>query len=231
MKILGSDPKNGLSGPELTPEAIDLRKARHVPVVALLPLLTSHADMVPTSTRRPRSASSMNCGSRRCRTRSSYVKHVCCRGTAYAKQIILAIAAAVSIVLGLSFPPPGEEQSGWIEGVAIIIAILAVTLYATDRTLCAYIPNSVSSINNWAKERKFRELTEESRKDVQINVVRNGVVAPLSAYHILVGDVIELNTGNGVPGDGLYIFGTTIPLTCASHPRLQVVISSLTSLP
>lgn len=152
----------------------------------------------------------MNCGSRRCRTRSSYANHVCSRG-AYAEQIILGIAAAVSIILGVSFPPPGEEQAGWIEGVAIIIAILCVTLYVTDH--CLFYPLislSVSSINNWAKERKFRELTEESRKDVQINVVRNGIVAPLSAYQILVGDVIELNTGNGVPGDGLYIFGKPI---------------------
>lgn len=46
-----------------------------------------------------------------------------------AHQIILAIAAVVSIVLGTSFPAPGEEQAGWIEGVAIIIAIIVVTGY------------------------------------------------------------------------------------------------------
>lgn len=131
----------------------------------------------------------------------------------------------MSIILGTTFPPPGEEQAGWIEGVAIIIAILAVTLYAPlplafpsrfhsrSGPLClspaSHSIRSVSSINNWTKERKFRELTEESRKDVQINVVRNGVVSPISAYQILVGDIIELNTGNGVPGDGLYIQGTS----------------------
>lgn len=35
--------------------------------------------------------------------------------------IILSVAAIVSLVLGLVFPHEGEEESGWVEGAAILI--------------------------------------------------------------------------------------------------------------
>ena len=96
-------------------------------------------------------------------------------------------------------PPPQKKK--------LLLCVLSINA----------ITYSVSSINNWTKERKFRELTEESRKDVQVQVVRDNIVAPLSAFQILVGDIIELSTGNGVPGDGLYITGILDHIWCSCN--------------
>lgn len=115
----------------------------------------------------------------------------------------------MSIVLGTALPPPGEEQAGWIEGVAIILSILVVT--GCDNIFISALcltHHSVASLNNWSKERKFRQLTEQSRKSIRVIVRRNGVSLPLSGEDLLVGDVIELNVGSAVPADGVYITGT-----------------------
>lgn len=70
----------------------------------------------------------------------------------------------------------------------------------------------MASINNWTKERKFRKLTEESRKSVKVLVIRNGTTVPMNSEELLVGDVIELNTGSSVPADGIYLQGTHLAL-------------------
>lgn len=70
----------------------------------------------------------------------------------------------------------------------------------------------MASINNWTKERKFRKLTEESRKSVKVLVIRNGTTVPMNSEELLVGDVIELNTGSSVPADGIYLQGTALAL-------------------
>ncbi len=68
--------------------------------------------------------------------------------------IILEIAAIVSLGLSLYRPPEEEgtsgyqeeeeEEHGWIEGVAILVAVIIVVF--------------VTAFNDWSKERQFRGL-------------------------------------------------------------------------
>lgn len=60
--------------------------------------------------------------------------------------IILCIAAVVSLVLGIAVPEEGEENTGWIEGAAILIAVMLVTC--------------VTATNEWTQEQQFRDLNK-----------------------------------------------------------------------
>ncbi|KAI1332316.1 calcium-translocating P-type ATPase [Xylariaceae sp. FL0255] len=112
--------------------------------------------------------------------------------------ILLAVAAVVSLALGLyeTFGvtrEPGEPPSvDWIEGVAIIVAILIVTL--------------VGSLNDWQKEKAFVKLNEK-KEDREIRVIRSGKSLKINIHDILVGDVLHLEPGDLIPVDGIFIDG------------------------
>ncbi|KAI0378881.1 plasma membrane calcium-transporting ATPase [Hypomontagnella monticulosa] len=112
--------------------------------------------------------------------------------------ILLTVAAIISLALGLyetfgTVPEPGGPPSvDWVEGVAIIIAILIVTL--------------VGSLNDWQKERAFVRLNAK-KEDREIKVVRSGKSYMINVHDILAGDVLHLEPGDLVPVDGIFING------------------------
>ncbi|GAP87000.1 putative calcium-translocating P-type ATPase [Rosellinia necatrix] len=112
--------------------------------------------------------------------------------------ILLAVAAAVSLALGLyetfgvEHEPGAPPSVDWIEGVAIIAAILIVTL--------------VGSLNDWQKERAFVKLNAK-KEDREIKVIRSGKSQVVNVHDILVGDVLHLEPGDLVPVDGVLIDG------------------------
>ncbi|GKT41889.1 calcium-transporting ATPase PAT1 [Colletotrichum spaethianum] len=111
--------------------------------------------------------------------------------------ILLTIAAVVSLALGLyetfgQAHAPGEARVEWVEGVAIMIAIIIVVL--------------VGSINDWKMQRQFNTLNKKN-DDRTIKVVRSGKSVEISVYDIVVGDVVHLSTGDMVPVDGIFIEG------------------------
>jgi len=99
---------------------------------------------------------------------------------------ILIIAALVSLALGFYENP----ASGWIEGTAILVAVVIVVM--------------VSSLNDYSKEQQFRRLSQVA-DDKLIKVQRAGIQEQVSVYDLLVGDVVELGTGDEIPADGLII--------------------------
>lgn len=90
-------------------------------------------------------------------------------------QIILGIAAVVSLALGIyqsvgvephrnpgpGCPPEGcaEPQVEWVEGVAILVAVTLVVM--------------VGSVNDYQKELQFKKLNEK-KDDRTCNVIRGG---------------------------------------------------------
>lgn len=62
--------------------------------------------------------------------------------------VMLCIAAAVSLVLGIAENP----STGWIEGTAILAAVVIVVM--------------VASLNDYQKEKQFRKLNE--KKDSRV---------------------------------------------------------------
>ncbi|KAF5255159.1 hypothetical protein FANTH_139 [Fusarium anthophilum] len=114
--------------------------------------------------------------------------------------ILLTIAAIVSLALGLYQTFGGEHNKGepkveWVEGVAIIVAIVIVVL--------------VGTINDWHMQRQFTRLTKKTN-DRMVNVIRSGKSQEISVNDVMVGDVMHLATGNIVPVDGIFIQGSAV---------------------
>uniref|UniRef100_A0A7S0WLK4 Cation-transporting P-type ATPase N-terminal domain-containing protein n=1 Tax=Chlamydomonas leiostraca TaxID=1034604 RepID=A0A7S0WLK4_9CHLO len=93
--------------------------------------------------------------------------------------ILLIVAAAVSTTLGAAIPEE-REKNGWVEGVAIWIAVIIV--------IC------VGAGNDWQKDRQFRKLNAQ-REAIQVKVVRGGAQVLVNNTDVVVGDVLLLDTG------------------------------------
>jgi Ca2+ transporting ATPase len=107
---------------------------------------------------------------------------------------ILCFAAIASLVLGIATHGLAE---GWLEGVSIILAVLIITV--------------VTSGNNYMKEKQFRKLNEvASRKNV--NVVRAGNVVNTSVFELMVGDIVQIETGEIISVDGLVVKANRLSL-------------------
>ncbi|KAJ5267043.1 hypothetical protein N7478_009851 [Penicillium angulare] len=106
--------------------------------------------------------------------------------------ILLTIAAIVSLSLGIYETVSGGTGVDWVEGVAICVAILIVTV--------------VTAVNDWQKERQFAKLNKRN-DDREVKVVRSGKSMMISVYDITVGDVLHLEPGDSIPADGILISG------------------------
>lgn len=114
--------------------------------------------------------------------------------------ILLSVAAAISLGIGLyqtfgTVHEPGEAQIEWVEGVAIIVAIVIVVV--------------VGSLNDYQKERQFVKLNKK-KQDRDVNVIRSGRTLELSVFDVLVGDVMHLEPGDMIPVDGIFIDGHNV---------------------
>jgi len=107
--------------------------------------------------------------------------------------IILMIAAAVSLILELTLGD--HPETGWLEGFAIIIAVVAVA--------------TVGATNDFRKDRKFREL-EGMKENIMIKVMRDGVKQEKSTFDIVVGDIVFLTNGDKVPADMLILESSSL---------------------
>ncbi|KAG2453047.1 hypothetical protein HYH02_002382 [Chlamydomonas schloesseri] len=103
--------------------------------------------------------------------------------------ILLIAAAAVSTILGAAIPEE-REKSAWVEGVAIWVAVLIVTL--------------VGAGNDYSKDLQFRKLNAQKDR-IEIKVVRGGQQILVPNTDLVVGDVMLLDTGDKVVADAIVI--------------------------
>lgn len=108
--------------------------------------------------------------------------------------IILIIAAAASLVLGIK--TEGVEE-GWYDGGSIAFAVFLVIF--------------VTAISDYRQSLQFQNLNEEKR-NIHLEVIRDGRPVKVSIYDIVVGDVVPLNIGDQVPADGVLITGHSLAI-------------------
>ncbi len=101
--------------------------------------------------------------------------------------IILFFCACASLAAGLA--AEGVEE-GWYDGVGIFVAIAAVIM--------------ITAVQDYRQDLQFRELDAKT-KDIKVNVTRDGAAKEISITEIVVGDVVNLSTGDQIPADGLVL--------------------------
>ena len=84
-----------------------------------------------------------------------------------------------------------ETNVEWIEGAAIISAVLVVIF--------------VTAFNDWTKEKQFRSLQNKIEEDQKFNVIRNNQLEQIHLKDIVVGDICVIKYGDLLPADGLVI--------------------------
>ncbi|EFJ44186.1 calcium-transporting ATPase [Volvox carteri f. nagariensis] len=103
--------------------------------------------------------------------------------------ILLIAAAAVSTILGSAIPEE-RKKNHWIEGVAIWVAVIVVTL--------------VGAGNDYSKDLQFRKLNAQKDR-IQIKVIRGGEQILVENTDLVVGDIVILDTGDKVVADAIVL--------------------------
>ncbi|CDS14494.1 hypothetical protein LRAMOSA06663 [Lichtheimia ramosa] len=111
--------------------------------------------------------------------------------------IMLTVAAVISLVIGVwqdysPQHPPNEPRVGWVEGTAILVAVITVIL--------------TNAINDYQKEMQFKKLNAKG-VDKKVTVLRDSREQRICASTLVVGDVIMLEPGDVVSVDCLYLDG------------------------
>ncbi|KAA0198336.1 Plasma membrane calcium-transporting ATPase [Fasciolopsis buskii] len=112
--------------------------------------------------------------------------------------IVLIVAAVISLTLSLYIKygqaatfDESEGQAGWIEGLAILIAVVVVVL--------------VVALNDYQKEKQFRGLQSKIESEHTFFVIRKGETKQIPVQEILVGDICQVKYGDLLPADGIII--------------------------
>lgn len=108
--------------------------------------------------------------------------------------IILIVAAVLSLALGIH--TKGLKE-GWYDGGSITFAVLLVIF--------------VTATSDYRQSLRFQNLNEEKR-NIQVEVIRDGRRDKISIYEIVVGDFVPLRIGDQVPADGVLISGHSLAI-------------------
>ncbi|KAJ6702517.1 CALCIUM-TRANSPORTING ATPASE [Salix koriyanagi] len=106
--------------------------------------------------------------------------------------IILMACAVVSIGVGIATE---GWPNGMYDGVGIVLCILLVVM--------------VTAISDYRQSLQFKVLDKE-KKNVIVQVTREGIRQKVSIFDLVVGDVVHLSIGDVVPADGILISGHSL---------------------
>ncbi|KAL2672774.1 hypothetical protein Neosp_013490 [[Neocosmospora] mangrovei] len=115
--------------------------------------------------------------------------------------IMLLVAGVISLALGLyetfgvAHKPGDPTPVDWVEGVAILSAVVIVVV--------------VASHNDWQKEKAFVKLNTK-KDDREVKVLRSGKSMLVNVVDVVVGDVLYLEPGDLIPVDGIFIDGHNV---------------------
>ncbi|KAA8515612.1 hypothetical protein F0562_018777 [Nyssa sinensis] len=107
---------------------------------------------------------------------------------------ILMICAAISVGVGIA-------TDGWPKGMYDGLGII----------LCIFLVVIVTAISDYKQSLQFKELDKE-KKNIFIQVTRDGSRQKVSIFDLVVGDIVHLSIGDQVPADGLFISGYSLSI-------------------
>ncbi|KNA25607.1 hypothetical protein SOVF_005080 [Spinacia oleracea] len=106
--------------------------------------------------------------------------------------IILMVCAVVSVGVGV-----GTEgfPKGMYDGVGILLSIFLVVI--------------VTAVSDYKQSLQFIDLDKEKKK-IFVQVTRDGHRQKVLIFDLVVGDIVNLSTGDIVPADGIFISGYSL---------------------
>lgn len=84
----------------------------------------------------------------------------------------------------------------WIEGFAILCAV----------GICA----GVQAVNDYQKDKQFRELNETALAGKKVTVIRDAKEVEVQLAHVVVGDIVTVIAGDEIAGDSILIHGSSV---------------------
>lgn len=111
-------------------------------------------------------------------------------------QVLIVVA-----LISMTFQMIEDPTTGWMDGVTIFISVIIIV--------------SVSSVNNYMKEKQFEKLYASQEK-TNVNVFRNGRTETICVFDLVVGDLFFIQQGDIIPVDGILIKGANVRMDEAS---------------
>ncbi|KAM7267315.1 hypothetical protein ACFE04_009481 [Oxalis oulophora] len=108
--------------------------------------------------------------------------------------LILIVCAVVSVGVGIATE---GWPDGMYDGIGIILSIFLVVM--------------VTAVSDYKQSLQFKDLDKE-KKNIIIQVTRDGFRQKVSIYDLVVGDVVHLSIGDQIPADGVLISGHNLSL-------------------
>lgn len=108
--------------------------------------------------------------------------------------VILMMCAVVSVGVGIA-------TEGWprgmYDGIGIILSIFLVVM--------------VTAVSDYKQSLQFKALDKE-KKNIIVQVTRDGYRQKISIYDLVVGDIVHLSIGDQVPADGVLVSGYNLTI-------------------
>ncbi|KAK1427763.1 hypothetical protein QVD17_16457 [Tagetes erecta] len=108
--------------------------------------------------------------------------------------IILMLCAVISVGVGIATE---GWPKGMYDGLGIILCILLVVV--------------VTAVSDYKQSLQFKDLDKE-KKNIIIQVTRDGTRKKVSIYDLVVGDIVHLSIGDQVPADGIFVDGYSLTI-------------------
>ncbi|KAL3568766.1 hypothetical protein D5086_028656 [Populus alba] len=92
-------------------------------------------------------------------------------------------------------------RTGWYEGVIIILAIIILVIERAVRDFLGENPENL-----------LEEQRQRRKGEMEVDVIRAGKQVKVPALDLVIGDIVSLERGCPIPGDGLFVSGKDLKL-------------------
>ena len=112
--------------------------------------------------------------------------------------MVLMVAAAVELAIGVykTWFAPKKDSIALIDGGAILIAVVIVVMFG--------------AVSDFRKQAQFKALSEFGKSLTLVKALRDGEWIEIHSNDVVVGDIIDIQTGDIAPADAVLVSGFNV---------------------